>query len=95
MSDLLYDLCVPRVKKMKCRDLDAFASVIRQLNDMPTVDRRLFIDKLATAQTTTRRQKMPEAGHPTRSPGNRGKWKSGVKRMYRGREVLGEGVEWM
>lgn len=64
IKDLLYDLTVPNVKKIRSSSREMLSSVIRQLEANSGIDKRLFLNKVAGS---TKAHGKPTTSHPTRS----------------------------
>lgn len=67
LRDLLYDLCVPRVKTIKSNNREVLESVYRQLESNSNLPRSYYVHKLSskTPKNTPRTPKV--LTHPTKS----------------------------
>jgi len=66
LRDLLYDLTVPNVKRIRSKNVDMLASVVRQLESDATLNKRLFLKKVGTS-SASKNQHPSTTSHPTRS----------------------------
>lgn len=83
LRDLLYDLTVPKVKRIRSQSLEQLASVYRQLESDSSMDQRLIVNKLAASATPSKkRHHQLSSGHPRRSIASR--WAPLAAQYYKG-----------